>query len=241
MAFKNYYDILGLDSNADTAEIKDAFRALTAKYSSATNKKDEFSQQMLQSLNEAVEVLANPTKRKEYDQTRTLLDENVKLTLVHQDIKQQDALRISDSIQKHFEQEKLVNAKQQALLIAKNTQPKVSFSSIKVIFCLVIITGTLYYYNPEYFAFVKGTPISEQRSYEWYTTDTTLIYSKAKSKSKVLHGVSAGTGFNGISETTYYIKVAFTDRKGNSKSGYINKKLLQKKKADIGSVLEGGY
>ncbi|MBP9186490.1 MAG: DnaJ domain-containing protein [Bacteroidia bacterium] len=241
MAFKNYYDILGIESDADASEIKEAFRVLTAKYSSATNQRDEFSQQMLVNLSEAVEVLANPAKRKEYDQTRILLDDNVKLALVHGDIKQQDAVRITESIKKHFEQVKLLNAKEQALLIAQNTKPKVSFSSIKIIFCLLIVSSTLYYYHPEYFEFLKGTPVSEQRSYEWYTNDAAVIYSQAKAKSKVLHKVPRGTGFNGISETVYYIKVAFTDSKGKSRSGYINKKLLQKKEVDIGSVLEGGY
>ena len=33
MSFKNYYDILGIEPDADTNEIKEAFRVMTARYS----------------------------------------------------------------------------------------------------------------------------------------------------------------------------------------------------------------
>jgi len=108
MSFKNYYDILGIEPDSDTNEIKDAFRVMTARYSSSTNKMDDFSQTMLKNLNEAVEVLANPEKRKAYDETRHILDSSMRLSAVHQGIKSQDASRIAETIQKHFDQEKLV-------------------------------------------------------------------------------------------------------------------------------------
>lgn len=228
MSFKNYYDILGIDADADTNEIKEAFRVMTARYSSSTNKMDEFSQTMLKNLNEAVEVLTNPEKRKAYDETRVLLDDSMRLSSVHQGIKPQDASRIAETIQKHFDQEKLVKAKHEALLIAQNAKPLKYFSSSKVFLCLMVVGVAFYYFHPEKFDFIKGTPVHEQRSYEWYTTDTTLIYAKPKTKSKVIHGVPAKTGFNGISETTYYIKITFTDNKGKSREGYIKKSELEK-------------
>jgi curved DNA-binding protein CbpA len=233
MSFKNYYDILGIDSNADTTEIKEAFRVMTARYSSSTNKMDDFSQTMLKNLNEAVEVLANPEKRKAYDDTRVLLDDSMRLSAVHQGIKQQDASRIAETISKHFEQEKQVKAKYDSLLVAKNAPPTKHFTSVKVFLCLIIIGATTFFYHPDKFDFIKGTPEHEQRAYEWYTMDTTLIYAKPKAKAKVIHGVPALTGFNGISETTYYIKITFTDANGKSREGFIKKKELEKNRTLI--------
>ena len=228
MSFKNYYDILGIEPDADTNEIKEAFRVMTARYSSSTNKMDEFSQTMLKNLNEAVEVLANPEKRRAYDETRVLLDDSIRLSAVHQGIKSQDAARIAETIQKHFEQEKQLKAKHELMLIAQNAKPLKYFSSAKVFLSILVIGLAFYYYHPEKFDFIKGTPEHEQRSYEWYTMDTTLIYAKPKAKAKVIHGVPARTGFNGISETTYYIKITFTDDKGKSREGYIKKSELEK-------------
>lgn len=230
MAFKNYYEILGIDNRADTAEIRDAYRELAAKYTADGNKTDEFSQMMLKNINEAIDILANPEKRKEYDKTLILIDAGTRAAAVHTDINPQDAARIADLSEKYFEQEKQVKLKHEALLAAKNTKPVQYFTTVKVIFCLIIILGTTYYYHSDYFSFLKGTPVEEQRSYEWYTKDTTLIYAKPKNKAKVIWGVPAHTGFNGITETTYHIKITFTDEAGKSREGFIKKDDLEKSK-----------
>lgn len=64
----NHYEILGLQSDADESEIKKAYRSLSFKYhpDRATGDADE-SNNMMQKLNEAYEILRDPQKRQQYD------------------------------------------------------------------------------------------------------------------------------------------------------------------------------
>lgn len=69
MDFKDYYDILGVDADADAATIKTAYRKLARKYhpdvSKLPNAEDKFKE-----ASEAYEVLHDKDKRAEYDQLR---------------------------------------------------------------------------------------------------------------------------------------------------------------------------
>lgn len=67
MAFVDYYQILGLDKNADDKAIKNAYRKLARKYHPDLNPNDKEAQKKFQELNEANEVLSDPEKRKKYD------------------------------------------------------------------------------------------------------------------------------------------------------------------------------
>ena len=233
MSFKNYYEVLGVSPNAPADEIKEAYREMASKYKNANNALDEYSQMMLGNINEAVEVLANPEKRAAYDKTLALIDEGTKAAAVHGDIVSKDIAIINEASERYFEQEKHVANKHQQYLAAKNTKPTTYFTTVKVLLCLILIGGTTFYFHPTYFEFIKGTPVEEQKVYEWITNDTTLIYAKPKKKAKVIFGVSKNTGFNIINETTFYYKVAFIDEKGNHQSGYIKKENLDKNKGVI--------
>ncbi|HWV33691.1 MAG TPA: J domain-containing protein [Dyadobacter sp.] len=67
MAFVDYYQILGIDKNADDKAIKNAYRKLARKYHPDLNPNDKEAQKKFQELNEANEVLSDPEKRKKYD------------------------------------------------------------------------------------------------------------------------------------------------------------------------------
>lgn len=67
MAFVDYYQILGVDKNADDKAIKNAYRKLARKYHPDLNPNDKEAQKKFQELNEANEVLSDPEKRKKYD------------------------------------------------------------------------------------------------------------------------------------------------------------------------------
>ncbi|SDG33219.1 curved DNA-binding protein [Dyadobacter soli] len=67
MAFVDYYQILGLDKNADDKAIKNAYRKLARKYHPDLNPNDKEAEKKFQQLNEANEVLSDPEKRKKYD------------------------------------------------------------------------------------------------------------------------------------------------------------------------------
>lgn len=67
MAFVDYYQILGLDKNADDKAIKNAYRKLARKYHPDLNPNDKEAEKKFKELNEANEVLSDPEKRKKYD------------------------------------------------------------------------------------------------------------------------------------------------------------------------------
>ena len=65
MNFKDYYEVLGVDKSASSAEIKKAFRKLAGKYhpDKATGNEAKFKE-----INEAYEVLGNKENRAKYNQ-----------------------------------------------------------------------------------------------------------------------------------------------------------------------------
>lgn len=65
---EDYYDILGVDKNASTAEIKKAYRKLAIKYHPDKNPDDPEAETMFKKAAEAYEVLSNPQKKAKYDQ-----------------------------------------------------------------------------------------------------------------------------------------------------------------------------
>ena len=68
MEYKDYYDILGVDRNADEQEIKRAYRKLALKYHPDKNPDDPNAEERFKEINEAYEVLGDPQKRAKYDQ-----------------------------------------------------------------------------------------------------------------------------------------------------------------------------
>ncbi len=65
---KDYYDILGVSRGASADEIKKAYRALTRKYHPDANPGNAEAEAKYKEINEANEVLSDPTKRAQYDQ-----------------------------------------------------------------------------------------------------------------------------------------------------------------------------
>lgn len=68
MAFVDYYQALGITKSATDKDIKAAYRKMARKYHPDVNPNDKEAQQKFQNINEANEVLSDPTKRKKYDQ-----------------------------------------------------------------------------------------------------------------------------------------------------------------------------
>lgn len=65
---RDYYEVLGVDKNADDAAIKKAYRVLAKKYHPDMNPGDKEAEAKFKEASEAYAVLSDPEKRKQYDQ-----------------------------------------------------------------------------------------------------------------------------------------------------------------------------
>ena len=67
MDFVDYYKILGIDKNATSKDVKNAYRKLARKHHPDLNPNDKDAKRNFQAINEANEVLSDREKRKKYD------------------------------------------------------------------------------------------------------------------------------------------------------------------------------
>ena len=65
---RDYYEVLGVDKNADEAAIKKAYRVLAKKYHPDMNPGDKEAEKKFKEASEAYAVLSDPEKRRQYDQ-----------------------------------------------------------------------------------------------------------------------------------------------------------------------------
>lgn len=65
---RDYYEVLGVDKNADEQAIKKAYRKLAMKYHPDRNPDNKEAEEKFKEINEAYEVLSDSTKRQTYDQ-----------------------------------------------------------------------------------------------------------------------------------------------------------------------------
>jgi len=67
MAKRDYYEILGVNRNADAEEIRRAYRKLAVKYHPDKNQGDRTAEERFKELGEAYEALSDPQSRAAYD------------------------------------------------------------------------------------------------------------------------------------------------------------------------------
>ncbi len=65
---RDYYEVLGVDKNADDAAIKKAYRQLAKKYHPDMNPGDADAEKKFKEASEAYAVLSDPEKKRQYDQ-----------------------------------------------------------------------------------------------------------------------------------------------------------------------------
>ena len=65
---RDYYEVLGVDKNADDSAIKKAYRLLAKKYHPDSNPDNPEAEKKFKEASEAYSVLSDPDKRRQYDQ-----------------------------------------------------------------------------------------------------------------------------------------------------------------------------
>ncbi len=65
---RDYYEVLGVEKNADEAAIKKAYRVLAKKYHPDMNPGDKEAEKKFKEASEAYAVLSDPEKKRQYDQ-----------------------------------------------------------------------------------------------------------------------------------------------------------------------------
>src|SRR3990172_4484354 len=68
MEYKDYYDTLGVQRDADAKEVKRAYRRLALQYHPDKNPDDKAAEERFKEINEAYEVLGGREKRAKYGQ-----------------------------------------------------------------------------------------------------------------------------------------------------------------------------
>ena len=66
--YKDYFQVLGVERNADADAIKRAFRTLARKYHPDVNPDNKEAEARFKEISEAYEVLSDPDKRRRYEQ-----------------------------------------------------------------------------------------------------------------------------------------------------------------------------
>jgi len=218
MGFENYYSILGLKESATPEEIKSAYRKLSVKFHPDKNNGDVFLEEMFKSINEANEILSNPSKRGQYDSSLSQFNNSINKTNPRSsDIFNDDIKAVFDNIKEYFEKEKIAKDK---YLQSKNAEyipvPKY-FSIPKLLFYILVLLGLWAFFKPS----AEVADINENRNHEWVTNQNSKIYSRPDFNSEQVGSASINMGFNSLKETKYFIKVEFKDAGGAMKKGYI--------------------
>lgn len=237
MGSKNYYDTLGIKLTATQQEIKQAYRKLSIKFHPDKNEGDHFFEELFKEINAANEILSDPVKRKEYDNTLG----NPKTSHSRQSARyddnhtpynqrESDIEKIFEFLELYYKKESIVEEKGKILNDIKYKSRPKNLTVVGVLFMVLLLIG-LFWVTRQ----IPDVPRQGARdqsisvSYEWTTVENVSVYARPDISSPIISYVPSGKGFNGLRETRYFIKVNFEDTNGNNKKGYILKEKMMHK------------
>ena len=237
MSFKNYYDILGVQKNASQTEIKKAYRKLSIKFHPDKNNGDEFLGEMFKNINEAYEILSDPTKRKKYDETlKNISPSFVKSNQANnQTYKQNKSLRddfkrMNELLKLYFDKELVAKKKHIEYKQAKRI-PKPKYLTLsKLLWTILIMLGIYWFFKPSSYYWKTKQQQQIGLNYNtWIVKENANVFSEPDISSLKIDKVSVGTRFINPPETKYFIEIKITDENGIERKGYVRKRKLKKR------------
>lgn len=228
MALKNYYDLLGIQSTASQDDIKQAFRKLSMKFHPDKNDGDAFLMEMFKNINEANEVLSNSGKRREYDRqlagaeeitstgTYTTSNDNA-YPLQPTDHEKEQLYALWNQ---YSEKKQKADEAYEYIIRADNLDAPRYLTTKKVLSSIVLLLLLWLFLKPV----AESTATNDRSSaYELVITETSKVYRKPNIQSEVIGEMALGDKVYLIDETNYFVKVEFTNSKGNAAQGYVRK------------------
>ena len=96
MSERDYYEVLGVDKNADEAKIKKAYKRLAMKYHPDRNAGDKAgAEKKFKEVRKAYDIISDPQKRSAYDQFgHAGVNKVVRALVVATHLEEQEALVI---------------------------------------------------------------------------------------------------------------------------------------------------
>jgi DnaJ-class molecular chaperone len=104
---RDFYEILGINKDANPQEIREAYRKLAFQYHPDRNKDDPKANEKMKAINEAYATLSDPAKRKNYDSFRerfgAMASDQFRQTYSQEDIfRNSDISQIFEEFSKSF-------------------------------------------------------------------------------------------------------------------------------------------
>lgn len=231
MAFKNYYDILGVSTSATQDEIKSAYRKLSMKFHPDKNNGDTFLAEMFKNINEAHEILSNLEKKKEYDNTLKSFDEidNPKASSNASSYSPvtQNVIDSMKSVNEYFKFYDIASQKYFEKRNAEYAPKPKAFTIANALFSVLVLLVLWAFVRPKYSS--SNNTSNNSTSTTWTTKQRAIVYSKPDVESRTIGTISSGQQLEPKEETNYFIRIDFKDEDSTIKTGYIRKKELKNK------------
>ncbi|GAB3890079.1 J domain-containing protein [Spirosoma agri] len=232
MTTKNYYHLLGIEQDATAEEIKQAYRKLSVKFHPDKNNGDSFLMDMFKSINEANEVLSNPSRRKKYDKQL-----NEAMVAMNSGNYTQNAGNPADIAQHstgdheqvyklwnlYLEKKKHADLAYQTLA-SVNSYNKPQYVTIKkVLSCALVLLLVWGFLKP-----IANSEVANDKVKNYVIEKTAAVYKKPNKLSKQIDELVQGTAITVVSETNYFYKVDYKNSNGVVGQGYILKGPIRK-------------
>ncbi len=225
MAFKNYYDILGILNTSSNQDIKKAYRKLSLKFHPDKNEEDEFLTEMFKNINEAYSVLSDLEKRKFFDESLALIKSFEEKKIKKCNISNHELYHLKQLTNLYLEKQELEESKTIEYYEVENKIIPLYFSLKLYLFLILISASSFLVLQPEFY-YSKLIPNYTHYNYYWSTSYKTSVYTEPNIESKKIGVFPPDINFRSKKFINEFLNIKFVDPFGVVINGYIEKKDL---------------